>query len=224
MDPSAQSPALSQPAQPVVAPTDVAVHDELAPEPTAPAETSSATAQPTTPPQGQPATPQPDHPVPVDQSVVAQAQPQANPVADASSQPQPTTTPELVSAPAPSSSGHKEAEPIAVQTESVPLVELKEDHELEPDVEGWLEKVERTSEVATPAPVQDDQGNVVLADASAQVIDDKIVLPMTEEQAARGIKAKVTDSARWLAAWCGRIIKKFGNQVQYASQETKEQE
>lgn len=122
-------------------------------------------------------------------------------------------------APSPMSSGNKEAEPIANNAETTTLVELHKDHELEPEVEGWLEKVERSRDVRLPAPIQDDQGNIILDNTETTAPEDKIVLPLTHEAVNKGVHAKVTDSARWLATWCLRLIKKFGNQVQYASKE-----
>jgi hypothetical protein len=105
------------------------------------------------------------------------------------------------------------------QTEHVPLVELKDDQEIEPEVEGWLEKLEKGEDIHLPQPLTDDQGQVVMADAGAQVAQERIILPMSEAELDAGLKAKVTQSARWLAVWCQRIIKKMGDQTAFRNTE-----
>lgn len=99
--------------------------------------------------------------------------------------------------------------------DTAPLVELKEEHEMEPEVEGWIEKLEKGEDIQIPQPVTDDDGNVMMADAGAQVQEDKIVLPMTEDELEQGLHMKVTSSARWLAEWCTKLIKQLGDGVAY---------
>jgi hypothetical protein len=98
--------------------------------------------------------------------------------------------------------------------ERVPLVELREQHEFEPEVEGWLSKVEQGHEVTLSEPVM-HEGEVLVAEPNAQGMQDKLVLPLTQNQVQQGLHVKVVSSARWLAEWCVRIIKIFGDQVQY---------
>jgi hypothetical protein len=98
--------------------------------------------------------------------------------------------------------------------ETAPMVELSEQHEMEPEVEGWVEKLEQADEIKLPKPVE-HEGEVLVADSGAQVAGDRIVLPMTETGMAQGMKMKVKSSARWLAEWCMRLIKLLGDQVQY---------
>lgn len=107
-------------------------------------------------------------------------------------------------------------------SERVPLVEIREDHEFEPEVEGWLEKLQEGHEVKLPEPVK-HEGEVLVADASAQVVKEKLVLPMTQTGISLGLKARVTSGARWLAEWCSRLIKMFGDQVQYRQSQPKTQ-
>ncbi len=96
-----------------------------------------------------------------------------------------------------------------------PLVELKETHEVEPEVEGWLEKLEREGEVVLPDPIVDDNGNVVLSNAVAPDVEEVVSLPLTEQEVSRGLRGKVSESTRWLSEWARRLVKMLGNQVKY---------
>jgi hypothetical protein len=97
-----------------------------------------------------------------------------------------------------------------------PMLEAYGDkQEMEPEVEGWLEKLEQADDIQLPQPVLDDQGQVVLADAGSRVMEEKIVLPMTPEQMEVGLKASVGSSARWLAEWVKKLVKQMGDRVVY---------
>jgi len=102
-----------------------------------------------------------------------------------------------------------------VEREKTPITEYTRKVDLEPEVEGWLEKVEKESS-QLKAPVQDDKGQVILDDSA---VGDKggfkVVLPMTKGEVEKGLHHKVMDSVRWLAEWCIRMVKMFGNKVAY---------
>ena len=100
----------------------------------------------------------------------------------------------------------------AKEKEKAPVYEYKEP-EVSPEVEGWLEKLEKGEEIRLPQPVTDDQGQVVLDDSTPQ--EPKIVLPLTKEEMERGLHKKVWESMRWLAEWCKRLIKKASGRVFY---------
>jgi hypothetical protein len=102
--------------------------------------------------------------------------------------------------------GGKEAEPVAHAAEAIPLVEIAKEAELAPEVESWMEKVEKAQDVQLTQPViQDD--SVVVAHPSAQVVDDQVILPLTMDQIESAQKHKVGESVRWLAEWCLRLTK-----------------
>jgi hypothetical protein len=102
--------------------------------------------------------------------------------------------------------------------ESTPITEYTRNVDLEPEVEGWLEKLER-EDSQLPQPVIDDAtGQVVLDDVTAQTSQFKVVLPLTKEEVQKGLHHKVMDSVRWLAEWCLRMVKMFGNKVAYRRQ------
>jgi len=60
--------------------------------------------------------------------------------------------------------------------------------------------------VQLPQPVTDDQGRVLVKPPAPQ--QPKITLPLTQDQVQTGLTQKVSDSFRWLAEWCQRLLKK----------------
>ena len=128
------------------------------------------------------------------------------------SSPPPVSTP--ISAP------HKEAGPISepnpIQSEAAPLVEIQE-KELPPEVEGWLQKLDSEGDIKLDQPITHD-GEVLLADTEAQVVKDRLVLPLSQSGVQSNLKARVTDSARWLAEWCVRLLKLMKDKVRYAEE------
>lgn len=109
----------------------------------------------------------------------------------------------------------KEVLPPQKTPEIAPVVEVGKDKELEPEVEGWIEHLKQEGEIKLPEPIKDDQGNVVMAEAPAQVVNDKLVVPMTQAGVTQGLKQPVTSSARWLSEWIKRLVKMFGNKIAY---------
>ena len=102
-----------------------------------------------------------------------------------------------------------------IEREKTPITEYTRKVDLEPEVEGWLEKVEKES-TQLKVPVQDDKGQVVLDDlAVGDKGGFKVILPMTKKEVDKGLHHKVMDSVRWLAEWCIRMVKIFGNKVAY---------
>ena len=99
--------------------------------------------------------------------------------------------------------------------EVTPMTEYTRKVDLEPEVEGWLEKMEK-EDSQLQQPVTDDQtGQVVLDDTQAQPTNFKVILPMSKDEVEKGLHHKIIDSVRWLAEWCIRMIKMFGNKVAY---------
>lgn len=100
--------------------------------------------------------------------------------------------------------------------EKTPITEFTRNVDLEPEVEGWLEKMEK-EDAQLQQPVVDDpstgSGQVLLD--NVQSGNFKVVLPLTKDEVEQGLKQKVMASVRWLAEWCVRMIKMFGNKVAY---------
>ena len=98
--------------------------------------------------------------------------------------------------------------------EKTPITEFTRNVDLEPEVEGWLEKLEKEDSHLQQPVVNPQTGQVVLDDSQPQA-GFKVVLPLTKDEMEKGLKHKVVDSLRWLAEWCLRLIKMFGNKVAF---------
>lgn len=100
--------------------------------------------------------------------------------------------------------------------EVTPVTEFTRQVDLEPEVEGWLEKVEKEdSQLQQPVADPDVTSGQVLLDNAQQQSGFKAILPLTKDEVDKGLQHKVLDSVRWLAEWCIRMIKMFGNKVAY---------
>ena len=94
-------------------------------------------------------------------------------------------------------SGFKERVVTAVE-------EVPENPELEPEVEGYIEKVEKDPELMKK--MADDYVKTVgLQSANPQ--NPKVQIPLTDDQIKDGLHHKVWEAVRWLAEWCLRQIK-----------------
>jgi hypothetical protein len=110
--------------------------------------------------------------------------------------------------------GAKEQAEVGGKQEKTPITEYTRKVDIEPEVEGWLEKLEK-EDTQLAQPVVDDAGQVILDEAGKKKTGFKVVLPLTKEEVQKGLHHKVIDSIRWLAEWCIRMIKMFGNKVAY---------
>lgn len=98
--------------------------------------------------------------------------------------------------------------------EVTPITEYTRKVELEPEVEGWLEKSER-EETPPPKPIVDKTtGQIVLGDAEPKK-KFKVVLPLTREEVEKKQHYKVIESILWLREWCRKMVKMFGTKVAY---------
>lgn len=105
----------------------------------------------------------------------------------------------------------------AGKQESTPMIEYTRKVDLEPEVEGWLEKLEK-EDAQLQQPMTDDKGQVVVdSTKGGQGLPSgfKVILPMTKEEMDKGLHHKFLDSVRWLAEWCVRMIKMFHGKVAY---------
>jgi len=100
--------------------------------------------------------------------------------------------------------------------EKTPITEFTENIDLDPEIEGWLEKLEREDSQLQQPVTDQATGQTGVSDSTTQQQSGfKVVLPMTKDEVERGLKQKVVNSVRWLAEWCIRMIKMFGNKVAY---------
>ncbi len=98
--------------------------------------------------------------------------------------------------------------------EVTPITEFTRSVDLEPEVEGWLEKLEKEDGQLHQPVVNQQTGQVVL-DNHLPAGGFKVILPLTKDEVEKGLHLQVIDSMRWLAEWCIRLIKMFGSKVAY---------
>lgn len=96
-------------------------------------------------------------------------------------------------------------------SENIPIVEVREQGELPVEVEGWVERVEQ-DDVKDFEPIVHD-GQTILSTSAPQQVD--ITLPISEDEAKKGLHHKVFESVRWMAEWCVRLVKKYHGKVAY---------
>lgn len=95
--------------------------------------------------------------------------------------------------------------------EKYPVVDAEPNPKIEKEVEDYIEKVEKEAELSKP--ITDNYGQPLISAPSPQ--QPQIVLPMTQNQYLFGLKQKITESVRWLAVWCGRLLKIFGARITF---------
>lgn len=81
--------------------------------------------------------------------------------------------------------------------------------EIDQEKTPLIQKVEQ--EIYLSKPITDDSGQPMVTSQVAPA--PTITLPVTKTKYLYGLKQKVTDSIRWLAEWCGRILKIFGSKA-----------
>lgn len=107
----------------------------------------------------------------------------------------------------------KELEPQSVE-QVQPVVEVAERVEQPPEVESWMEKIEKKfGRVPNQTPTPLDDAVVVQSSQSDQ---PPVTLPISQQQIQVGKKAKPELSIAWLVTWMLRQIKiltKLGKKV-----------
>ncbi|HKY73755.1 MAG TPA: hypothetical protein VJ246_00375 [Patescibacteria group bacterium] len=110
------------------------------------------------------------------------------------------------------------AEVSSQEVPGIQVVETEKVPEISPEVESWIEKVEQ-HELQLPQ-------EIVVADQTAQqptgiyAAKPVMILPADQKTVQKGMKKSVTESVRWLAEWCFKIIKKFHGAVVYREEQS----
>jgi len=91
------------------------------------------------------------------------------------------------------------------EDEKFPVVEEGEP-QISKEIEPLVQKLEK--EIYLSKPITDDYGQPLVSPPAPQ--NPKITLPVTKSTYAFGLAQGITESVRWLAEWCLRIIKIFG--------------
>lgn len=92
-----------------------------------------------------------------------------------------------------------------------PFLKRKET-KISPEVEGWIQKVEKNIHAQKPT-ITDDKGQVLLSPAQGKPV--KITLPLTKKKFTEGLRQGVGEAVRWLSEWCFKSIKKTPKQVAF---------
>jgi len=95
-------------------------------------------------------------------------------------------------------------------------VEVKTEPEINPE-KTLIQKIEE--DVVLDKPVMDNYGQPIVSPAAPQ--NPKIVLPISRNSYALGLTRKISESIRWLAEWCFRLVKIFGERASFKEVETK---
>lgn len=102
---------------------------------------------------------------------------------------------------------YKEGEPGTIE---------KKEFKIPKEVGEVVKEVKKEEEIKLPQPIKDEYGQILMEAASPS--KPKIVLPLDDQGIKTGVKQKVSDSIRWLAALCIRLIKMFPGRAIYKSQ------
>ncbi len=95
--------------------------------------------------------------------------------------------------------------------EKYPVTDAEPNPELSKEVEPYIEKIEK--EVYLSKPINDDYGQPLISPPVSQ--KPNIVLPLTKSKYEFGLTQKVSESIRWLSAWCKRLVKIFGTRISF---------
>ena len=98
-----------------------------------------------------------------------------------------------------------------IDSETADIIEVGRLPETVPEVEGYLEKIEKEDHFLTNQITDDQTGQILVSSSQAQ--KPKIILPLTLAEYHFGLKESVETSWRWLAEWSGRLIEMLGSQV-----------
>lgn len=107
--------------------------------------------------------------------------------------------------------------PAVDQAGGVQYVETEKSHELPPEVEGFIKKVEdNVDQIPEEIVIADQQTGQSLPRVLAQPV---VVLPITSKMEEEGKKKPPTYSIRWLIEWSWKMMKRFSGKVVYREEE-----
>ena len=98
------------------------------------------------------------------------------------------------------------------------LTLMEAEPDIKPEIDSLIQKVEK--EIYLARPITDDAGQTVASSPAAQV--PTITLPISNTVYLMGLTQKVTESVRWLAEWCLKIIKTLGDKVVFREEKAVE--
>ena len=80
-----------------------------------------------------------------------------------------------------------------------------------PEIESWMEKVAHSAEKTDVGVKVELPSQPTITPVSSQSAAKNVyVIPLGKLELNKGLHAAVTESVRWLATWCTRVIRKYG--------------
>jgi len=93
--------------------------------------------------------------------------------------------------------------------DKIPVKVKETEPVVDKEVQPLIHKIEE--EIYLAKPVIDDYGQPIVS--SPAPVQPKITLPVSKTSYTFGLTQKVNESIRWLAEWCLRLIKIFGDKL-----------
>jgi len=104
-----------------------------------------------------------------------------------------------------------------LEEEKFPVTEVEKEPVIDKEVEPYIQKLEK--EIYLSKPVTDDSGQPLVSPPAPQ--QPQITLPVTKGKYTWGLTRRVSESIRWLAEWCLRLIKIFGSRAVFREEKSK---
>lgn len=92
------------------------------------------------------------------------------------------------------------------EEEKFPVTETEKEPRVDKEIEPLIHKLEK--DISLTKPIVDNYGQPLISPPTPQ--QPKIILPITQKTFTYGLTQKVSQSIRWLAEWCFRLLKIFG--------------
>ncbi len=96
------------------------------------------------------------------------------------------------------------------------IIEVGYSPDLPPQLEGYLEKIEKEDHFLKNQVLDDQTGQTLVTSSQAQ--KPKIVLPLTMTEYQAGFGKSIELAWRWLSEWSKRVRKMLGAQVDFKSE------
>ncbi len=104
---------------------------------------------------------------------------------------------------------------LLAEQDKIPVIDAESEPRLDKEVESLIHKLE--TDPSLTKPVTDDYGQPLVSPAAPTA--PKIILPISQGSYTYGLTQKVSQSIRWLAEWCFRLIKIFGERAAFRETE-----
>jgi len=97
--------------------------------------------------------------------------------------------------------------------EGEPAVIERKEFKIPKEIKEYVEEEKKEEAIQLPQPIKDEYGEILMQSARPQ--KPRIVLPLNKKEIKTNVGKKVSDSIKWLAIWCKRLLKMFPKRVSY---------